>query len=255
MIFLRYYIPARRINVAKLGLFIRKDWLDKLNMAEPTTTEEWVAYLRAAKEAKLGGEQTVPYAMKLYENSPLFSTSVIVDSFLDFSKITKEDWYSLYHEQMPGAKEAYRLLNTLYNEGLISENFAIDNGDIRDRDLNQGYAGFYIEGPTQVWPDYSDEMKKNVGEDAEWIPVNPFVNPDGYTLHENYAANGICIFIPSWVNKETAVAAMKYMDWMAQPENMFYLQNGIEGVHYDHLNEDGLPVGRVTNDNLPDDQK
>lgn len=48
---------------------------------------------------------------------------------------------------------------------------------------------------------------------------------------------------------------MKYMDWMAQPENMFYLQNGIEGVHYDHLNEDGLPVGRVTNDNLPDDQK
>lgn len=56
MIFLRYYIPARRINVAKLGLFIRKDWLDKLNMAEPTTTEEWVAYLRAAKEAKLGGE-------------------------------------------------------------------------------------------------------------------------------------------------------------------------------------------------------
>lgn len=78
----------------------------------------------------------------------------------DFSKITKEDWYSLYHEQMPGAKEAYRLLNTLYNEGLISENFAIDNGDIRDRDLNQGYAGFYIEGPTQVWPDYSDEMKK-----------------------------------------------------------------------------------------------
>lgn len=79
MIFLRYYIPARRINVAKLGLFIRKDWLDKLNMAEPTTTEEWVAYLRAAKEAKLGGEQTVPYAMKLYENSPLFSTSVIVD--------------------------------------------------------------------------------------------------------------------------------------------------------------------------------
>lgn len=31
MIFLRYYIPARRINVAKLGLFIRKDWLDKLN--------------------------------------------------------------------------------------------------------------------------------------------------------------------------------------------------------------------------------
>lgn len=47
------------------------------------------------------------------------------------------------------------------------------------------------------------------------------MNPDGYTLHENYAANGICIFIPSRVNKETAVAAMKYMDWMAQPENMF----------------------------------
>lgn len=60
MIFLRYYIPARRINVAKLGLFIRKDWLDKLNMAEPTTTEEWVAYLRAARKPSWAASRRFP---------------------------------------------------------------------------------------------------------------------------------------------------------------------------------------------------
>ena len=53
----QYFLPARRIVVATQSMFIRKDWLDKLNMAEPTTTEEWVAYLRAAKEAKLGEQQ------------------------------------------------------------------------------------------------------------------------------------------------------------------------------------------------------
>lgn len=256
--FIQYYLPARRISVAKLGCFIRGDWLEKLNMEEPTTIDAWVEYLRAAKEAKLGGEQTVPYVMKLYPNDPLFSTSIIMDAYLDFSQITEEMWFSQYHEQMPGAKEGYRLLNQLYNEGLISESFAIDNGDIRDRDMIQGYGGFYIEGPTQVWGDNYLEMERNV-EGSYWIPVNPFQNAKGYHLHENYAANGLCIFIPSWVSEDVAVAAIKYLDWMADPENMYgnmyFLSHGVEGVNYEKKNEDGLPVGKKTNDDVSDEYK
>ncbi len=252
---IQYMLPARRISVAKLGVFIRGDWLEKLGMKEPTNVDEWVEYLRAAKAANLGGDQTVPYCLRLYPNAPLFSNYVIIDSFLDFKQITKEDWFSLYHEMMPGAKEAFRLLNTLYNEGLVSENFAIDNGDIRDRDMNQGYAGFYIEGTTQVWPTYSDEMKKAIGDGAYWIPINPFVNACGLALHENYAANGMNIFIPSWVSEETAAAAIKYLNWMAQTDNMFFVQQGIEGINFDHLDEDGLPVGKKTNDQLADEYK
>lgn len=255
--FVQYYLPARRISVAKLGCFIRGDWLDTLGMEEPTTIDELVAYFRAANEANLGGDQTVPYCMNLYANAPLFSTAIIVDAFLDFEQITPEDWFSLYHEQMPGAKEAYRLLNTLYNEGLISESFAIDNGDIKKRDMIQGYAGFYIEGPTQVWNSgdgYQTELAKNV-DGGYWIAVNPFQNANGYYMHENYAANGMCIFIPAWVSEQTAAAAIKYLDWMAQSENRFFLQHGVEGVNYMRKNSDGLPLEKLGVDAVADEYK
>ena len=36
-------------------------------------------------------------------------------------------------------------------------------------------------------------------------------------------------------------AAMMYLDWLCQPDVIFALQNGVEGITYD-LNEDGVPV-------------
>lgn len=166
-------------------------------------------------------------------------------------------YFSQYRVQLPGAKDAFRLLNQLYNDGIINDTFAIDNGDIRDRMMNQGYASFYTEGPTQVYGNgsgYQFELAQNV-EGGQWIPVNPFKNKDGLTLHEVYDANGMCIFIPSWVSEETAIAAVKYLDWMAIFENRFYLQHGIEGINYLETSPEGLPLQRVGADVLPDEYK
>ena len=60
----QWYIPARRISRANVGNFIRQDWLDALGMEKPTTVDELTAYLRAAKEAGLGGDSTVPTALR-----------------------------------------------------------------------------------------------------------------------------------------------------------------------------------------------
>lgn len=253
----QWYVPARRISVARVGAFIRKDWLDKLQMETPTTIDQWVEYLYAAKEANLGGQETVPLIIKTVPEDPTFSVDILVDAMLDFDQITEEMWFSQYKEQLPGAKEAYRLLNQLYNDGIIQETFAIDNGDIRDRNMNQGYAGFYAEGPTQVWGNgtgYQYELSKNV-EGGQWIPVQCFQNKDGYYLHEVYDANGMCIFIPSWVSEETAVAAMKFLDWMSILENRYYLQHGIEGINYEKKDENGLPINAIGNDLLADEYK
>lgn len=62
----QYYLPARRIVVATQSMFIRKDWLEKLGMEVPTNVEQLYAYLKAVKEQKLGGENTVPYSSDLY---------------------------------------------------------------------------------------------------------------------------------------------------------------------------------------------
>lgn len=40
--------------------YIRQDWLDELGMDMPKTKEELGEYLYAVKEAKLGGDNTIP---------------------------------------------------------------------------------------------------------------------------------------------------------------------------------------------------
>ncbi|MFR5856089.1 MAG: hypothetical protein ACLUE8_18190 [Lachnospiraceae bacterium] len=44
-------------------LWIRQDWLDKVNMEAPRTLDEMIAVAQAFKDAKLRGEDTIGIAM------------------------------------------------------------------------------------------------------------------------------------------------------------------------------------------------
>ena len=207
------------------------------------------------------GEHTYPFLFGLFKSDPLINVKRFTDPFIEFSKVTEEDWVAYYenHEMLPGSKEGYRWLNKLYNAGLMPDGWELDDGAIADKNRVLGYTGFFTEQPDQPWRtdrNFSIELKKNVGEQAEWISVNCFANiEDGRTLHDVYQAAGLSVFIPWWVDDQTAIAAVKYLDWMAEPANMFFLQNGVEGKNYEYLDEAGLPVGPKGTDLVEDEYK
>ena len=256
----RYNLVARRLQVGMIGVFVRGDWLEKLNIAAPTTRQEWIDYLYAARDAKLGGDVTLPYAIGLYEANPLWGFSLLVNSYLDWENITEEQYLASHTwlETLPGAKEAYRLLNTFYHDGIVNPDYPLDaTEDSVNQKLYLGQVGTRIvnyKDPYRSDMAYQQEMEKNV-PGAYWLPANCMTNKDGYTYHSTYSANGLNIFIPGWVEKDVAAAAMKYMNWLAIPENMFVMQNGVEGVNYEKLNEDGIPVGVKATSEVPDEYK
>ena len=256
----RYNLVARRLSVGMIGVFVRGDWLEKLNMAVPATRDEWIAYLYAARDAKLGGDVTLPYAIGMYEANPLWGFSLLVNSYLDWENITERDYLAsqTWLETLPGAREAYRLLNTFYHDGIINPDYPLDaTDDSNNQKYHLGQVGTKIsayDDPFRIDTAFQQEMAKNV-PGAYWLPVNCMTNKDGYTFHSTYAANGLKIFIPGWVSDEVAAAAIKYLDWMSLPENMFFLQNGVEGVNYEGLNEDGIPVGVKATSDVPDEYK
>ena len=258
----QWYIPARRISRANVGNFIREDWLKALNMEKPTNVDELTAYLEAAKEAKLGGDNTYPMAFSIYAPDPMYNVRRFTDAWVDFSQVTEEDWFANARtpEMLPGAKEGFRWLNRMYHEGLIAETFALtDNDQANDTALIMGYNGFFSMQPDQPWrtdKNYQVELAKNV-EGGHWVTFNPFKNESlgGKTLHDIYAPAGLSIIIPLTTNEQTAIAAIKYMDWMSIQENMFAMQNGIEGINYEGLTEDGVPYGVKSADQVPDENK
>jgi putative aldouronate transport system substrate-binding protein len=243
-----------------VGNFIRKDFLEKLGMEKPTTVEELTEYLRQVKAQNLGGENTVPFSFGIYAPDPLYNVRRFTDAWVDFSQVTEEDWfaYARNPEMLPGSKEGYRWLNTLYHEGLIPEGFATNDDLATDTALTQGYNGFFSMQPDQPWrtdKNYEIELEKAV-PGASWTTVNPFFNASlGKYLHDIYAPAGLSVIIPKTASEEVAIAAMKYMDWLAIPENMFAMQNGIEGINYEGLTEDGIPYGVKSADAVPDENK
>lgn len=242
----QYYLPARRIIVATRSMFIRQDWLDQLNMEVPTNVEELYAYLTAAKEQNLGGERTIPFSSDLYDPDPFYGWIYQLDSFVDYDQVTAEDWvaYSKFHYLLPGAKEAIRWMNKFYNEGLVTDYFGIGNSDQTDADRVQGYDGFWVGNWDAAWRQeylYSQELEKNV-PGASWVACDAFKAVDGPTLHETYTAAGQALFIPESTSDEAAIAAIKYLNWMVQPENLFALQNGELGYNYTQVDDNGIPT-------------
>lgn len=251
----QYAIPAKRVNLAALSTFIRKDWLDKLGMPVPKTTEEFYNTMKAFKEKDPGklGDKTIPFGLMVDPNNINWTISLLADSFK--KSISDEDIASLPNWAIPGYKEGIRFLNKMYNEGLLDTKFASDKGGVQyNNNITDGITGSFINGfdmPYRPTPGWVAMLKSKV-PDAELIPIDPFVNFEGKHVKMKYNPNGLFIIIPK--TSQHKAEAIKYLEWMSDPKVLFYLQNGEKGVHFSDL-KNGLPVNVVPNDKLPDDKK
>jgi len=234
----QYAIPAKRVLVAQTTTFIREDWLKELSLPLPTTTDQFYETLKAFKEKKPGksGSNVVPYGYIDY-----FHMHALQYSYWQWDQISQQDLYANAEWLMPGNKDAYRFMNKLYNEGLIDPDFPLQmNKDTQQfqKDLINGRVGAATPNTNEpVYMGYYTELKK-ADPNAILTPIDPFTDASGKHPKPIYAPNGMFILIPK--TSKNAEAAIKYLNWMAQPDNIITLQNGTEGTTYQM--EDGIPV-------------
>ncbi|TVY03071.1 extracellular solute-binding protein [Cohnella terricola] len=240
-------IPAKRTSLAWNGMFIRKDWLDKLGLPLPTTRDELYNTLVAFRDKNPGGvDGVIPWG--LATTGMNYNTGNLPESFWEEQPekefVAAESW----GWQKPGNKEALKFLNKLYNEKLISPDFALDKTAQQvDADVTNGKVGFFSAN----W-DYplrqkiSEPLKANVPE-ANYVPIDTFTNYEGKYKKIAYNENGINVIIPK--SSKNAELAIKYLDWMSSPEVLYFLQYGEEGVNHNVVN--GIPqVINQTGDNM-----
>ncbi|MUG46721.1 extracellular solute-binding protein [Paenibacillus woosongensis] len=233
---MQFAIPAKRVLTARSTTLIREDWLKEAELPLPETTEQFYQALKAFKKIRLEkyGETIYPYGhIDYYHIAPLQY------SFWDWGRITEEDLYADPGWIMPGNKEAFKFLNQLYHEGLIDPDFHLDRyAQQFQKDLVNGRVGAATPNTIEpVYMGYLAELQKN-DPNAILTPIDPFTNANGKKTKPILEKTGMYIMVPK--TSRNAEAAIKYLNWMAQPENYITLQNGIEGVTYEM--ENGLPV-------------
>ena len=238
-----FSIPARRMNVAQAGTFIRKDWLDKLGLALPTTTQEYYDALKAFKEQDPGGvgaNNVVPFTMT---SDVRYRALNILESFIDPNLTTEERWVNTVIDRyylLPGYKEGVKFLNKMYNDGLIDNQFALYKDDTdSDNLIKSGVVGSFIHNwdqPYRDTPGLLRDLRENV-PDAEIVAIDPFQNSEGVTAKGLYDSAGVNFFIPA--SSANVEGALRYINWLSKFENRYFLQIGEEGVTHDMV--DGVP--------------
>ena len=226
---------------ARLNTFIRKDWLDKLGLALPTTEEEFYNCLVAFRdnaETLLGADaaKMVPY-----------STSTDIgwrNDLLSISKVPEDvDDATLYvygyddrHLLYPNYKEGIRVLNKWYNEGLVWKDFGLYTDSTAEDDMMKaGYVGAFIHNWDYPFRNNDDSIEanlvRNVGPDAAFVAVDCFKNEAGIT--RKYLADRIDrkVFFPA-TNKEP-LASLLYVNFISNPDTIKFLQTGKEGVNHE----------------------
>ncbi|MDQ0877786.1 putative aldouronate transport system substrate-binding protein [Paenibacillus sp. V4I3] len=241
----QYAIPAKRATTGKYASFIRQDWLDKLNLKAPNTTDELYNVLKAFKEKDPGatGGKVVPLGMSIApaQYEPLIWS--FIDNVSDQTRFEQTQTLASrdYPILLPGFKEAVKFMNKLYNEGLMSQDFALDKKkETLVKDIANGKVGFFSEDNINIFYNDGtyDSLKKNVPT-AVLTPVDSYTNKDGKHTKPISAPNGMYIMIPQ--SSKNAVEAVKYLDWMSTGDNLLTILKGVKGQNY-NLDSNGIPV-------------
>lgn len=221
--------------------FVRKDWLDKVGMAVPKTYTE---YTKAIDAIKAAGLSKYPIALSLPSNP-----SVGNGAFRDFP-INEKDWamYAGIGEASltwgPTQKALLRQ-NAEYNKGYYNPEFDLDV------DGSQAKTDF-INGKTYAFGGYlSSKMdwlnafyEKNPGAQLAIQNGDAFNDPSstvGHTVLGSGYPFGMIVGFSAKATKDQLKAAWMYMEWMAQKDTLFTLENGVQGKTYT-LDKSGLPI-------------
>lgn len=245
-------LEGKRVENQRIVTFVREDWLKKLNMNAPTTRAEFENMLIAFRDnasTLLGAnaDKMIPYQVT-YDVG--WTANNLIASFLDPKMSDKEFYVNGFDDRLVtqnGTKEAIRLLNKWYNMGLLWDDFALyGSGDTTGDDMiKAGYVGAIMVNWDQPFRNGDDSLinslKRIVGNDANYIPVDCFENSDGkYAKYLYSSAGDRKIFFPS--TNDEPLASLLYLDFISSPEVLKYLQAGDEGVTHKVLDSGAIEI-------------
>ncbi|WP_405104430.1 extracellular solute-binding protein [Paenibacillus sp. FSL K6-1217] len=212
-------------------LFIRNDWLKKLNLQVPTTPEELLNVAKAFTEQDPDGNGKAD----TYGTGLSFVAGIILNNMFGTGfTLFGEDQYPWVLENdkvvhdWDRIQAALSFQKQLYAAGVADKDFVTDkNGEKQKQDWISGKLGIYGANGADIGT-YETLMKNS--PEAEVIPIALPTTEFGQfspTLTTPIQMTGM-------VNAaaKDPESVMKMIDFMVTEQYTTTIQNGIEGVHY-----------------------
>lgn len=223
-----------------LGPQIRKDWLDQLGLEMPQTTDDLYQVLKAFKENDMNGNgdpnDEIPMVIVGGDKGLTETMYSLAGSFGTRCDFQLMDGELVYGPTTENFRSFLAYMHTLYSEGLINSDFAV-NGQAFDSML-QDKAGFAFNsmGTGLI---ATRELLQSKNPDYNYVSVPWLIGPDGDqcgTIDTNVNPRGTAV-TTACENPEIALAWLDYAYSYAGSMASTY---GIEGESYEFV--DGVPV-------------
>lgn len=219
---------------------IRKDWCDKVGKEIPTTWEELNEVATAWKEAGLG----------TLGDTLIQKSFTYMASWID-PNVSQEELAQYFDLNVaPFTWEATRLFlkarNEQYNAGIYDPEFYLvkEEGLAKSKFVSgqTGTFSFFMANGTDVF----SSLLANDPE-AEVATMGTLMPPaDGFkSNYYEYPPYGMIMGMNADTSAEERAAVYMLLEWMYQPENLTFLQFGIEGETY-HVNDEGIAIRNNT---------
>ena len=209
------------------SIFIRTDWLKKLNLEAPKTTEDMLKVAKAFTDLDPDGNgKKDTYGMNLSWNSEL----VVKGIFGDMDWAVKDGKVIRSWDNKAASLEFRK---SLFDAGVVDRDYINDKtGAKAKQDFLNGKVGMYVH-PNVNWFDFLVNDLATLKKNAPEAEVTPMAFPKS-SMGEFTAAVQNPVQMTTVINAKTKdpVAAAKFIDFMMIPENASKLVYGDEGTHY-----------------------
>ncbi len=217
--------------------YIRKDWLDKLNLQIPKTYEEYFNVLKAFTNNDPDGNGK--------RDTYGFTTAAGGDGMgLDWPEYWKAGLiFATFLENgkfmdMQTDPRIEQVLNDIYKviaEGVVDPDWFLNKSPQHIDRAAQGKVGV-IAGTTKDFAFDSNPMSlqaktKALFPNANWVPFTPFGK---HPLQSGIAPSSPFLFHKSIVEKspEKVKRSVEILDWLASEEGFLLTHYGVENKHY-----------------------
>ncbi|GIP37802.1 ABC transporter substrate-binding protein [Paenibacillus sp. J31TS4] len=224
-----FYSPEFLPMLIGTPLWIKQEWLDKLGMKEPTTTEEFYNYLKAVKETDLNGngkQDEIPYAgtginplIEQIRGAWGFGNRGLGHKFVDVDPKTND---LRFFRTDPKYKEVLEYVRKLYGEGLI------------DKDIfTVKTSALYAKGQTGVFGSTINPNPMTQMSQPGYIGLGALKGPHGDQIYSHIKTPVVWpgAFVITDKNKNPE-ATVRWIDYFYGEEGATFYFMGIEGQSY-----------------------
>lgn len=220
-------------------LWMNSEWLKKLGLKQPTTTDEFRDVLRAFKtkdpngngkadEVPLSGDTgdtIIPYLMDAFIDTPTGNSSPDTNPTLVLNG-GKAD----IQANKAGWREGLRYIKSLYDEGLIDSSVFTQNADALMK-LGDHAGGVILGSATVMHPQIFVTGGQKDGRDLQYDALPPLTGPEGksYATYASSSVPGATFVLTTKASQTEQIQAIKMLNYIFSEEGELNGMFGPEG--------------------------